>query len=72
MQVTAGPVKEDQRGTAGVTGVQIAGAHSPGVEVTLRKRDTLEIAPYALELRHGSSLPIAGEIWFSFRAYLVC
>jgi hypothetical protein len=43
--------------------MQIAGPDAAGPsshEVTLRKRNALEIAPYALELRHGSSLPIAG------------
>ena len=49
--VTAGTVQKHQRRLAGVTGVQVAGAHSPRVEVALRERDALKIAPDALELR---------------------
>ena len=52
--MTAGTVEKHQRRLAGVAGVQVAGAHSPRVEVTLRERDALEIAPDALELRHSS------------------
>src|SRR6476660_7636879 len=52
--VTAGTVQEHQRRVAGVTGVQVAGAHPARVEVTLRERDALKIAPDALELPHSS------------------
>src|ERR1700741_2091745 len=52
--VAAGTVQKHQRWPAGVAGVQVAGAHSPRVEVALRERDALKIAPDALELRHAS------------------
>ena len=54
--VATGSVQQHQHRLAGIAGAQIAGPDSPGVEVALLKRDALEIAPYALELRHGSSL----------------
>src|SRR6202048_1045048 len=49
--VTAGAVEKHQRRAAGVTGVQVAGAHSSRVEVALRERDALEVAPDAVERR---------------------
>jgi hypothetical protein len=49
-------MQKHQRRTAGITRVQIAGAHSTRVEVTLRERDALKIAPDALELPHSSPL----------------
>jgi hypothetical protein len=67
--VAAGSVQQDQHWLGRVAGAQIAGPDSAGVEVTLRKGDALEIAPYALELRHGSSLAVAGGL---VSAYLVC
>ena len=54
--VTAGAVQQHQRRLAGIAGMQVAGAHSPGIQVALRERDALEVAPDALELRHWSSL----------------
>ena len=54
--VPARPVQQHQRRLAGVAGVQVAGAHSARVEVALRERDALEIAPDALELRHSITL----------------
>ena len=58
--MAAGSVQQHQHRLARITGAQIAGPDSAGVEVALLERNALEIAPYALELRHGSSLPIAG------------
>jgi hypothetical protein len=49
--VAARAVKEHQHRLAGVAGVQIAGAHSAGIEETLRERDALKGAPDALEFR---------------------
>src|SRR6478609_8332996 len=48
--VTAGTVEKHERRAAGVAGVQVAGAHSPRVEIALRERDARQIAPDALEL----------------------
>ncbi|EUA25445.1 hypothetical protein I548_3531 [Mycobacterium intracellulare] len=55
--VTAGSVQQNQHRLAGVPGPQVAGPYSSGVEVALLKRDALEIAPDALELRHGPVRP---------------
>ena len=54
--VPAGSVQQHQHRLVGVTGVQVAGADSGGIQVTLRERDALQITPDALELRHDSSL----------------
>src|SRR6185312_254745 len=52
--VTAGTVEKHKRRAAGITGVQVAGAHPARVEIALRERDALKIAPDALELPHSS------------------
>src|SRR3954468_7597912 len=59
--VTAGPVQEHQRRPAWIASVKVARAHSPCVEVALRERDALEVAPDALELRHCYLSPLDGE-----------
>src|SRR6478672_2366709 len=55
--MAAGPVEKHQRRPARVTGMQVAGAHSACVEVALRERDALKIAPDALEPPHSSPSP---------------
>jgi hypothetical protein len=45
--MAAGTVQQHQGRLARVTGVQIAGAHAPRIEVALGERNTLEIAPDA-------------------------
>ena len=68
--VATGSVQQHQHRLARVTGPQIASPHSPGVEVALLKRDALEIAPDALELRHDSSLAEGNLVLVL--TYLVC
>ena len=70
--VTAGSVQQHQHRLAGIAGTQVAGSHAAGVEVALLERDTLQIAPHAFELGHGSSLAGLAEIWFSFPVNCVC
>src|SRR5262245_41129016 len=57
--VTAGTVKKHQRRAARIARVQVAGAHSPRVEIALRERDALKIAPDALERRGRVGVPPA-------------
>ena len=57
--VAAGSVQEHQRRVVGVTGMQVPGAYAAGVEIALRERDALQVAPHALELRHPVPLPWA-------------
>ena len=54
--VATGTVQQHQHRLARIAGAQKAGPDSAGFEVTLLKRDALEIAPYALELGHDPSL----------------
>ena len=58
--VAAGSVQQHQRGFARIAGVQVAGAHSAGIQITLRERNALQIAPDAFELRHPVA-PILGD-----------
>ena len=53
--VTAGSVQQHQHRFVLVTGVQVAGADSGGIQVTLRELDALQITPDALELRHANA-----------------
>ena len=49
-------VQQHQHRLARIAGTQKAGPNSAGFEVTLFKRDALEIAPNTLELAHDPSL----------------
>ena len=48
--MTAGSVQQYQDRLARLAGMQVAGPHTPGIQVPLRERNALEIAPDALEL----------------------
>src|SRR5215218_5071037 len=62
--VTAGTVQEHQCGLGRIACVQIPGAHSACIEVALRERDALEIAPDAFVLRHPAT-PLLTRTEFS-------
>ena len=68
--VAAGSVQQHQHRLAGRR-LQVAGADSGGVQVTLRERDALEITPDALELRHAGPLSSA-ILGFSLFVSRVC
>ncbi len=54
--VAARTVQQDQRGFIRIAGVEIAGPHPPAdIQITLRERNALQIAPDALELRHPAA-----------------
>jgi hypothetical protein len=54
-------VQQHQHRFAGIAGTEIAGPDPRRVQVSLLKRDALEIAPYALELRHSSAQVLSGH-----------
>ena len=53
--VSAGPVQQEQHRPAGLTGMQIAGPDTVGVQVPPSERNALKVTPNALELRHARS-----------------